>query len=462
VTDPLALARETIGPGAWLVGGAVRDRLLGRPVLDLDVALEGDAEPAARALARAARCPAFPLSDAFGAWRVVGPERAWYVDVVPLRGGGLEEDLALRDFTLNAMAEPLGGGEIVDPFGGRADLERRRLRAVGPTSFADDPLRVLRLARLACELQLTADDATAGQARAEAPRLADVSQERVFAELKRIVVADDAIVGLELADATGALAAVLPEVAAMKGVEQTVYHHRDAFGHTLEVFERAIDLERRPEMVLGDDLGPRVRRLLEEPLADELTRGGGLRFAALLHDAAKPLTAVPNPKGGYGFPGHDRVGAELVEGVFVRLKASTDLRRFVAALTRHHLRAGFLTHAMPLSRRDIHGYLLATAPVEADVTLLSVADRLATRGRKADEAIERHMQLVGQLLPPALDWHEHGPPKPLVRGDELARELGIEPGPGLGDLLAELATAQYAGEIATRDDAVRLARELRR
>jgi tRNA nucleotidyltransferase/poly(A) polymerase len=404
----------------------------------------------------------FELSDAFGAWRVIAPDRSWQVDLTPLRGGSLDADLALRDVTVNAMAEPLEGGDLADPFGGTRDLEERRLRAVGPRSFADDPLRVLRVARLATELGFRPDDPTVGAAAAEAPRLRDVAQERVFAELKRVVTARDAVGGLELADRLGALDAVLPELGALRGIEQTVYHHRDAHGHTLEVLQRAIDLHRAPEDVLGETAGARVRALLAEPLADGLDRGGGLRFGALLHDIAKPATAVPSPKGGFGFPGHDREGAVLARDILTRLRASEHLRRHVADLTRHHLRPGFLVRHRPLSLRAVHAYLQATSPVEVDVLLLSVADRLATRGRKHDEAIAKHLDVVGDLLAPALDWHAHGPPAPLVRGDELARELGIAPGPDLGRLIAELAEAQYAGEIATREDAVSFARDAAR
>jgi len=460
--SPLGIARDALaGERAWLVGGAVRDRLLGRATddLDLDLAVDGDVRAAAKRLARAIEGPTFELSDAFGAWRVIAPDRSFQVDLTPLRGGSLGADLALRDVTVNAMAEPLAGGELADPFGGVHDLEARRLRAVGPRAFADDPLRVLRLARLATELGFTAEDATVAAALADAPRLADVAQERVFAELKRIVTADAAAQGLELADRLGALDAILPELGNLHGIEQTVYHHRDAHGHTLEVVQRAVDLDRDPEAVLGDgDLATRTRAFLREPLADELTRGGALRFGALLHDIAKSTTAVPSPKGGFGFPGHDSQGAVVARDVLARLKASEALRRHVADLTRHHLRPGFLVRHRPLDRRTVYAYLTATAPVEADVVLLSVADRLATRGRKHEEAIARHMDVVDELLGPALDWHAQGPAAPLVRGDELARELGIEPGPRLGQLLAELAAAQYAGEIATRDEAVSFAR----
>jgi poly(A) polymerase len=459
VSDALRAARDALaGEDAWLVGGAIRDRLLGRPVTDVDLVCDGDVRAAARRLGRAAGGPAFALSDAFGAWRVIGPGRAWHADLTPLRGGSLAADLALRDFTVNAIAEPLAGGDAVDPFGGARDLADRRLRAVGPRSFPDDPLRVLRLARLACELGLAPDDATLAAAREHAAGLSGVAQERVLAELKRILVADAAGDGLRLADAAGALAAILPELTALHGVQQTVYHHRDAFGHTIEVVERAAELDRDPAAVLGAEHGPRVAALLREPLADELDRAGGLRFGALLHDVAKATTAVPSPKGGFGFPGHDREGAVVARDVLTRLRASEGLKRHVADLTRHHLRPGFLVRHRPLAPRTVHAYLLATAPVTVDVLLVSVADRLATRGRKHAEAIDKHLDVVAQLLGPALDWHAHGPPAPLVRGDDLARELGLAPGPEVGRLLAEVAAAQYAGEVATREDALRLAR----
>jgi hypothetical protein len=120
-----------------------------------------------------------------------------------------------------------------------------------------------------------------------------------------------------------------------------------------------------------------------------------------------------------------------------------------------------LVHRQPLTRRDVYGYLSAAEPVEVDVVLLSVADRLATRGRKGEESIARHIELVAELLPRALDWREAGgAPAPLLRGDELARELGIEAGPEIGRILAEMRAAQYAGEVTTRTDALALARRV--
>jgi tRNA nucleotidyltransferase/poly(A) polymerase len=452
--------RALDGEQAWLVGGAVRDRLLGRDTgdEDLDIAIDGDPRGAARRLARTTRAAAFELSDQFGGWRIVGPHGAWQVDITPLVGGSLEADLAARDLTVNAMAEPLRGGAIIDPHGGRADLDARVLRMVSPNAFAADPLRTLRTARLACELRFTVEPTTAKAARARAGGLEAVATERIFAELKRIVMSDAAVDGVLLMDDLGITQAVLPELAALHGVEQNRYHHRDVHGHTLEVLEAVIALERDPGGVLGDDLADPVRELLAEPLADGLTRAGGLRLGALLHDAAKPRTRVELPDGRVGFPRHDAEGAELARETLTRLRASERLRAHVAALTRHHLRLGFLVHEMPLDRRTVYRYLRDCEPVAADVTLLSVADRLATRGRNADEAIARHALLARQLLAEALAGRAASPEPPLVRGDELARALGIAPGPQLGELLEMVAEARFAGEVSTPDEAVALAR----
>jgi putative nucleotidyltransferase with HDIG domain len=459
MTEALEAARAALaGEPAWLVGGAVRDRLLGRETTDVDVALAGDPAAAARVIARATRGAAFELSGAFGAWRVVGRDRAWNVDLVRLREGDIEADLAARDFTVNAMAEPLAGGELLDPHGGRADLDARRLRLVAPAAMAEDPLRALRAARFAVELDLALDPETRAEARRQAPGLAAVAPERVYGELKRIVVAERAVDGLELAEDLGVAAVVLPELGALRGVEQNVFHHRDVHGHTLEVLQAVAELQRGAE-ALGEH-AEAVRALLAEPLGDELSRGGAMRFAALLHDAAKPATRGRRPDGRVTFVGHDTEGAELARGVLRRLRASGRVADYVAALTQHHLRLGFLVHERPLSRRAVWRYLAATEPYSADVTVFTVADRLATRGRNAEGAIAAHLELAREVLGPALARRGAARAAPLVRGDELAEALEIEPGPRLGALLAALEEARYAGEITTREDALRLARSL--
>jgi putative nucleotidyltransferase with HDIG domain len=469
VSAGLKAAREALaGERAWLVGGAVRDRLLGRPVEDLDVIVAGDPTAAAHAVARAAgRAACFALSRDFGAWRVLARDGSWQLDVEPLRAEGLEADLALRDFTVNAIAEPLAGGAALDPLGGLEDLRERRLRMAGAGAFSDDPLRVLRLVRMAVELELEPEAQTLDAARAAAPRLTEVAAERVFAELRRIVASPDPRRGLELMERTGASAAVLPELGPMRGVAQNRYHHLDVYGHTLEVLDRTVELTAvegpvDPQLLAGLGGHARaVRELLAEPLADGLTRGDALRWGALLHDAAKPATRGGDGGSRVTFIGHDVRGAELAREALTRLRASERVRVHVAALVRNHLRLGFLVHEpQPLARRSVYAYMRACAPVPVDVTLLSIADRLATRGERAEESIAAHLAVAVPMLGDALAWREQGPPRPLLRGDELAREVGIVPGPRLGSLLEELTEAQYAGEVSTREQALAFARTL--
>jgi len=454
------------GERAWLVGGATRDRELGRESADLDVVVDVDPAEAARAVARAAGGAAyFALSEDFGSWRVVARDRSWQVDLEPMRGGSLEEDLALRDFTVNAIAEPIQGGPPIDPLGGLADLAARRLRMAGPDAFLEDPLRVLRLVRVAVELDMVAEPETMQRARAQAENLRKVSAERVFVELRRIIASDQALRGLDLLAELGATAVVLPELEALRGIEQNRYHHLDVYGHTIEVLAQTIALGSdpppgQPQTALLERHGAAIDALLEEPLADGLTRGDALRWGALLHDAAKPLTRAVRPGDGrVTFIGHDVRGAALAREVLERLRASERLRGHVAALVRHHLRAGFLVHEpQPLGRRAVYTYLSATTPVEADVTLLSIADRLATRGDRAPEAIDAHLSVADGLLTDALRWRSQGRPHPLVRGDELARALGIATGPRVGEILEQLAEAQYAGELSSREEAIAYAR----
>jgi putative nucleotidyltransferase with HDIG domain len=459
------LARRALGEmadDAWIAGGAIRDAVRGGEVTDLDLAVAGSPGDAAEAIAAAGGGHAFELSGEFATWRVVDRGRAWQVDVTALRGETIEADLAERDFTIGAVAMPLSGGDPIDPYGGLEDLEHGMLRAVGPGSFAADPLRLLRAGRIAAELQLGIDVGTLTLARAEADRASEPAGERQLAELRRLVGGEDPLRGLGLLDELDLTRVVLPELAALRGVEQGPNHHLDVHGHTLAVLEQVLAVEADLDRFAGERASE-TRELLDEPLADEMTRGTALRFGALLHDIAKPRTR--GERGGYvTFIGHDREGAEMVGDVCRRLRASRALTGHLRGLTLQHLRLGFLVHEAPLPPRRVHEYLRATEPVTADVTLLTVADRLSARGSgplASEEAVEAHLSLARDMLAAALDWRQEGPPPPLLPGDELAAELSIPEGPELGELIGELEAAQYAGEVSTREQAIALARRLR-
>ncbi|OLE38711.1 MAG: hypothetical protein AUG48_01165 [Actinobacteria bacterium 13_1_20CM_3_68_9] len=459
-------SRDALGAaeGIWIVGGAIRDAALGAQVTGIDLAVAGDERQAARAIGRVAGGPAFQLSAEFSTWRALARDGAWHVDVTRVRGDGVEADLALRDFTVNAIAVPLAdpAAAPLDPHGGLADANSRILRAVSARSFADDPLRILRAARIAAGLGLEIEKGTEALARAEAGRAGEPAGERQFAELRLLLTGADPARGLGLLDRLGATPGLLPELEALRGVEQNPYHHLDVHGHTMEVLGRLIEAEAKLETVAGEQAAA-VRELLAEPLADELTRGGALRFAAIFHDLGKPETRTLGAGGRVLFMGHDRAGVRIVRELCSRLRASRRLTDYLANLTLNHLRLGFLVHERPLSRRHVYDYLLATDPDSVDVTLLTIADRLATQGeRTRPEAVDAHLELAREMIADALTWRRSGPPRAPIPGDELASELGIEPGPELGRLIAEIEAAVFTGEVSTREDAVRLGRQLLR
>lgn len=453
----VAAARRALGglDRAWIVGGAVRDAFLGREVTDLDLTVGGDPGAAARAIAAEIGEHAFELSPEFQTWRVAAQRHGWQIDLTPLRGETIEADLAERDFTIGAVAVPLAGGELVDPYGGLVDLGDRRLRAVSERSFGDDPLRLLRAARLAAEMGLEIEERTAALARAAAARAADPAGERQLAELRQLLGGTDPLRGLQLLGGLGVTAVVLPEVEQMRGVEQGPNHHLDVYDHTIAVLEHTLEVERGLDRFAGARAAE-VAALLDEPLADEMTRRTALRFGALLHDVAKPQTRAERD-GFVGFRGHDQVGAEVIGRICRRLRASRKLTRHLQGLALHHLRLGFLIPEMPLPPRRVHAYLRAVEPVAVDVTLLTVADRLSARGNgpiASPEMVSAHLQLAREMIAAALDWRRDGPPQPLLRGNEIADELGIEPGPELGSAMAELEAAQYAGEVTDRAGAI--------
>ena len=458
----VAIARRALAGGdpTWIVGGAVRDAALGRQVTDADLVTAGDAATAARRIAAAADGHPFELSDEFATWRAVARDGSWKVDVAELRGADIAQDLALRDFTVNAVAMPLEGGGILDPTGGLADLDAGVLRVASRRSFEDDPLRILRAARIAAAVGLDPEPGTVELARSVAARAGEPAGERQFAELASLITGPDPLRGMALLDRLGATARVLPELDALRGVRQSANHHLDAHGHSLEVLRRMLEVEADPERFAGP-ASVHVDELLSQPLADGLTRRDGLRFAALLHDIGKPETRREED-GWVSFIGHDAVGAEMNRELCRRLRTSRRLGEYLASITRDHLVLGFMVRDRPLPPRRIWEYLRRTGAEAVDTTMLTIADRLSAQGGIVPgEAIEGHLELAREMLAAAAEWEREGPVQPLLRGDEIAAALAIQPGPELGVAVRELEAAQYSREVGDRDGAIGHLREWR-
>ena len=456
--------RAMLGPehGArtWLVGGVVRDALLGRPLLDIDLTTGSDPERCARMIADAVNGTPFPLGDMpdeGGCWRVAaraGDDAVQY-DVCSLRGESIEHDLRARDITANALAVPLDGPlGLLDGTGGRDDLDARLVRMVAESALDDDPLRMLRVARMAHTLGWRIDDATVDAVRARAHRATEPAGERTFAELRLLLLHHGARRAMHLLDTLGLERVLLPELDACRAVEQSRFHHLDVRDHTLAVLDNAEDLLDATDfwLPLPHDAG-----LVAHPWTE--TQRLMVLLAALIHDMAKPATRRLLPDGRVAFPGHDEVGVGIVDSIAERWRWSAAMRRHVGHLVATHLALGYLLHS-DRGARERWRLRRRLDPVTPEAIVLSVADRLATAG-PADQRrwVRAHLELARSV------WTDHwreqhdGIPEPLLDGRELAAIAGVQPGPAIGRLVTMLAEAQAVGAVTTRADAERLATE---
>jgi putative nucleotidyltransferase with HDIG domain len=441
----------------WIVGGAVRDALFGSDVVDVDLVVSsGDEQRIAREVAAGGRGFAFELSAEHGTWRVVSADRSWHLDVAGLRADDIEGDLRLRDFTINAMAIHLTESAeiLIDPTGGEADVEKRVLRAASNQSFSDDPLRLLRAARIATACELVVEPGTIELARIESARAGEPAGERQFAEFSLMLSGRDPMRSLELLDELQVTEHFLPELATLRGVGQNRNHHLDVHGHTLAVLQQLLEAESSLSEYAGAE-AMRLDEFLDEVVAEDVTRRVALRIGALFHDIGKPATRLEEGDM-VTFMGHDEAGAEITLEICDRFRVGRKLSAYLTSLVRNHLRLGFLIHERPLARRRVYDYLSACDPVAADVTLLSVADRLSARGSgpiASEEMVAAPLDLAKEMFTPALDWHRDGPPSPPLNGDEIVEELNISPGPEVGRIIEELRAATYAGELSGPDEA---------
>lgn len=433
---------------AWLIGGVVRDALTRVPIVDVDIVTDGDSAQLARALARRSGGAAFPLGDEHGCWRVTAAEDGVQYDVCTLVGNTLASDIAARDFTVNALAvDSRSPHVLIDQVGGFIHLLDGVLHTVSSQAFVSDPLRLLRLVRIAHERGMDIDPQTRALARQHAHLAAQPSGERIFAELSRIIgAADEARRAVLLMDDLGILESVLPELTATQGIDQSDFHHLDVFNHTLAVLDNVEDIAHNVDFFLGHPNGMPV-----EPFTTESKLL--LNFAAVCHDLGKVATRRVHDDGVVRFSGHDEIGAEIVDSLCDRWCTSNGFRSRLALLVRTHLDLGMLLHG-PMDARARYRFLRGVEPCAAEAIVLSLGDRMATAGvHDRRRWARRHAALARRLW--AGHWREvaHGLPEPLLHGLEIAEAAGIEPGPFLGQLVEALREAQAIGEVHTIGEA---------
>lgn len=437
--------------GAYLVGGPVRDLLLERPATDYDIAVSGNPDKYARHLARIFDGRVVRLGKpGKSVLRVVASGPA--IDVSELASGGIEPDLAHRDFTVNAMALDLATGAIIDPFGGRRDLEQKTIRMTSPQVFTADPLRLLRAFRLEATLGLTVEPGTLAAIAAQADTIARVAGERIRDEWFKIVAVSLAGASLRNMSRAGLLTAIFPELGPLQGLAQGRHHRFDAYEHTLRGIEHL-------ETILagGSALGSGVGRALRSA-----ERQGCLKTAMVLHDIGKPAARRSAPDGTVGFPGHAARSAEMAARVAARLRFSNHERREIDFLVRHHLRPLhlYLAHAgKSLTARGRARFLRRCGDAVPGLLVHAAADAMAKQSDP--EAPAPFVVFLSGLLDQFVGIRDAAKGRPpLLTGHDLKAELQLTPSPLFRTLLDRVVEARMAGIVQDRSQALELVREL--
>jgi poly(A) polymerase len=452
---------------AYLVGGFVRDALLGRDTADIDIAVNADMLQVAPWIAQSLRGK-FVLLDAVNkVGRVILAD--WTVDVASF-SGSIEDDMARRDFTIDAMAVDLkqlaaegeAAGALIDPFGGRLDLDLGIIRIVTGTVFKDDPVRLLRAVRLASELGFSIEKYSEAEIIKAAPLIASVPGERVREELLRLLDSSRGGQIFKRMDELGMLTSLIPELLLLKGVTQPQEHHWDVFSHSVNTVS-AVDFILRQGVWEHQDVSilsfvpwsPETAQYFDQPVSGGSTRRSLLKLAALLHDIAKPQNKTFDDDGRMRFLGHPEVGAEIVGGILERLRFSTKEIKLVTLMVKYHMRPTQMSQRTMPSGRAIYRYFRDTGDAGIDTLYLSLADHLATRGPGLIKTEwEYHTQLVAHVMKEHFHQEKVAGPVKLVDGNDLMNIFGMKPGARIGGLLEEIREAQAAGEITTREEAL--------
>lgn len=428
-------AADELGVACYVVGGFVRDLILGRTCKDIDFVCVGSGIDLAQLVAKSMGDLNVIVFKNFGTARIdwqdfelefVGARKESYRDDSRkpiVEDGTLEDDQNRRDFTINAMAIGLNKnnwGELVDPFGGVADIKKKVLRTpLAPAiTFSDDPLRMLRAIRFAAQLNFDIEASTFEALTTNAARLKIISGERIIDEVNKIILTDKPSYGFKLLFHSGLLKEFFPEMVALQGVENIDNKgHKDNFYHTLQVLDNVASI--------SNDLW--------------------LRWAAILHDIAKPVTKKFDKDHGWTFHGHEEKGARMVPKIFRRLKLPLDDRMdFVQKLVRLHLRP--IALAKSVTDAAIRRLLFEAGEHTDALMKLCRADITSKNGEKVAKYL-KNFDLVETRMVAVEEKDKVRNFQPPIKGDEIIKLFNIPPGPIVGEIKEQIKDAILDGEI---------------
>jgi tRNA nucleotidyltransferase/poly(A) polymerase len=433
----------------YIVGGSIRDILLGRSPTDYDVAVPGN--PLKFAALVAAKTGGHLVEigkTGLKVFRVVSPQHV--VDIAPMNGPTIESDLNQRDFTIDALAYHLSSGELIDPLNGRTDLSLKQVRMISSNIFSKDPIRLLRAYRIAAQLGFRLEAQTAAAVRDEAALIQQSAGERIRAELFTLFEVPQSYPYLILMADSGLLFAVFPEMIALRGCRQNGHHVHDVFDHTLQSYYHLEGLIREFRM-------PRPASEINADIFMAAGAAGMLKCAALLHDIGKPPTRTVTADGSVHFYGHAKKSADVGDAIGSRLKFSRRQKQFLDSIIRNHLRPLSLFTARrnnSLTPRGLARFYLECGDNTPFVLLHALAD---IQAKKSDPTNADFKLFVRGLLQRYFaDFKPIQGSPPLITGADLIEKFDLTPSPRFKKILASVEEARLSKQLTTREEALDL------
>ena len=441
--NPKFLPRK---PGIYLVGGTVRDWMIGRPTADYDLAVTGDPAGVAESIAAAAGRRVVVMGrPGQCVYRIVTGTETY--DVSAIQGKDITEDLLRRDFTINAMGLHFKTEEIIDPARGRKDLAERLVRMVAPGAFDADPLRLLRAFRMAAVLAFSVEHQTLAAIARRPQKIAGVAGERIREEWLKLLGTPDSTDLLWQMHQSGLLEAMIPELGDLRGCTQNRHHRADAFEHTMQVCQGLERMLRENAPALSPDR--ENRNLPADPENLSL-----IKHAALIHDIGKPRCKTVDEHDGIHFYRHETEGAEMARGINRRMRFSNADNEYAVFLVKNHLRPLFLylLHQQGKLRSEtVSRFFMKTTPWTPDLLLLAAADMAGKKESDGSGFTEFARMLLSEYA------NEHLPAArrpPLITGRDLIEEFGLPPSPRFARILRQVEVKRLAGNLENREQAL--------
>ena len=431
----------------YLVGGSVRDALMGNSFVDRDIAIK-DAEVFAKKMAEKFDATFIVLDPEYKIYRLVLEDKTNYLDISEIQGVNIEEDLSRRDFAMNAIAIDLSNGEIIDPYKGQEDIENKLIRHIKDSNFEEDPLRILRAFRFASTTGFELSEETKNCINKYKHMLFTPAKERINYELMKLFGGVKCSETLLVMDEFGILEELFPYVKEMKKVPPNTHHHLDLFHHVVETVRNIEELYLNATAEEKEHL-------------DSVDFGGfarinHLKLAGFLHDIGKFSTWTIEETGRHRFIKHDDVGAKMCVPYLREMKFSKKQIEYISTMIKTHIYPSNVIDAPDLNEKVKMRYLRKMGVNVIDNIILAKADRLSARGEAiTEEIVETNLNGLDSLLNFYLEKRETLKPLPkLLDGTEIMVIKGLNQSPELGKIINALKEAQLNGDVNTKEEAI--------